>query len=340
MPGGPAENKLIPDDIILSVNGVNVENVEHEFVIRLLKEAKDFIHLVVKRKAVPYEQSNNNNTNGSVMTVEQLNSTGKRHNLAIQQTAATVMANYTNTYQNGHKTATQITGNNLMSNMMNGSTTISSLKPIKLTFNRKDKKELYGIVVGCKYYIKEILPNSLAANEPNLKHGDILLKLNDFEIEQISLIEANRILSKSKENKLHLVVKRNSSSSSEEEDVETEDEQVINELPNALPPQQQQENTTSTPQHHQQNNTSLAYQQASDVLDNGAEVAQVIHTVIAKVPPPLPPTLPPQTLNQNHQQQAAAASTPPGSAIKQLFKQTKPSSGNETNHRFAKFFSK
>lgn len=206
----------------MSVNGVNVENVEHAFVIRLLKEAKDFIHLVIKRKLnQSLVATLNNNTNNITNTTTNNHSplplknpnlaslndlitsqqqqqqpypndvngrndlNNKRHNLAIQQTAATVMANYANTYQNGNGAATvtpngcgsstttttntPTTSNNLMSIMMNSSTSLSSMKPIKICLNKKDKKESFGIILGCKYYIKDILPNSLAASEPSLK---------------------------------------------------------------------------------------------------------------------------------------------------------------------------
>jgi hypothetical protein len=236
------------DDIILSVNGVNVEHVEHSFVIRLLKEAKEFIHLVIKRKIC------NNTNNGTVTSTQLTNTTStnnnninshnnstisnsyqqinpndlmsKRHNMAIQQTAATVMSNYCNqnvpssTSENGSND--QVTsgigngcngnGNDLMSNMMNSTSSMSSMKPFKLTLNRKDnKKEQFGIVLGCKYYIKDILPGSIAASmEPAglIRRGDILLKLNDFTYEQMSLYQANKIIAKTKENKLNLLIKR------------------------------------------------------------------------------------------------------------------------------------
>jgi len=35
----------------------------------------------------------------------------------------------------------------------------------------------YGLVLGCRFFIKEILPNSLAAQEGGLKEGDAILKV-------------------------------------------------------------------------------------------------------------------------------------------------------------------
>ena len=197
----------------MSVNGVNVENVEHGFVIRLLKEAKDFIHLVIKRK-VKQQNEGEYIQNGCET---------KRHNIAIQQTAATVMSNYQNNYQtNLHSsssnstTTTENSNQNLMSIMMNSTQGLSSMKPIKIQLSRKEKKELFGIVLGCKFYVKDIMPHSIASQETNLKKGDILLKLNDLNTDQISLFEANKILSKYKDNKLNLLIKRNDSDDEEE----------------------------------------------------------------------------------------------------------------------------
>ena len=38
----------------------------------------------------------------------------------------------------------------------------------------------YGIVLGCKFFVKEILGNSLAAQEGGLKEGDTVLKVSYF----------------------------------------------------------------------------------------------------------------------------------------------------------------
>lgn len=240
---------------MLCVNGVNVENVEHAFVIRLLKEAKDFIHLVIKR---PISNHTNNTdimmqSSSNINGTNNINNLEKRHNLAIQQTAATVMSNYTNQIQNPNNNntnqKTQMLNTqqqrNLMTQMMNSTTSISSLKPMKVTLNKKEKKDVFGLVLGCKYYIKEILPDSLAFAESNLRKGDIVLKLNDLTCEQFSLNEANKILSKSKDSKLNIVVKRNSITDELEAQFvqqEVTNKQEINENPEPVmgPPSQAQ----------------------------------------------------------------------------------------------------
>lgn len=182
---------------------MNVENVEHAFVIRLLKEAKDFIHLVIKRKlatSIAPPMNGNHAPLDSMMiphhdqtattTIVDAAANIKRHNLAIQQTAATVMANYSNNYQNGNGTTTNgVNGTatptttttttasqpNAISIMMNSSTSLSSMKPIKVSLYKREKKDSFGIVLGCRYYIKDILPNTPAANEPSLKKVSLVL---------------------------------------------------------------------------------------------------------------------------------------------------------------------
>jgi tight junction protein 1 len=209
VPRGPAEHKLYINDKLLSVNGVNIENVEHSFVIRLLKEAKEFIHLVIKRKIndiyntkdkdIMLKELQNSNNIESQSTI-------KRCNQAILQTANTILSNFSQNETNNEPINIQ---NDLTEKITKNQNTIPLLKPIKVTLNRKDKKEGFGIVLGCKYYIKDILTDSLGSHEnSNLRKGDILLKMNDITMEQLSLSEAKKILVKS--NKLNLSVKRNS----------------------------------------------------------------------------------------------------------------------------------
>jgi tight junction protein 1 len=195
---GPAEDKLQPGDRLLTVNGVSVEAVEHSFAIRLLKEAKEFIHLVVKRRL-----NNELASKEAVAKHEEalqpsaISTIRKRCNQAILHTANTLLDNF-----NASETAASDHADYCKS------APVPLLKPIKVTLSRKDKREGFGLVLGCKFYIKEILPESVAAAEANLRKGDVLLRLNDLGMEQLSLGEANKILVKS--GKLHVSVKRNS----------------------------------------------------------------------------------------------------------------------------------
>jgi tight junction protein 3 len=234
VPNGPADGKLMINDKILSVNGVNVENVEHSFVLKLLKEAQDFIHLSIKRKINNYSQQQqqhyfnyNNDKTDDALSNKAIDDSKQRHNMAIEHTAAIVMSNYNN-HSKDDDLNTKISS-------------VSLLKPFKVNLTKRNKgtKESFGVVLGCKYYIKEILPDSIAASEATLCEGDVVLKINDQNIENITLNEAKKLLLKpnGKENKVQLVVKRDSSSNYNKNSTEPTKDSNENPPPPPPPPQ-------------------------------------------------------------------------------------------------------
>ncbi|GFS16934.1 tight junction protein ZO-1, partial [Elysia marginata] len=79
--------------------------------------------------------------------------------------------------------------------------------PFKITLNKKNKKDDFGVVLGCRLYIREISPHSLAAAEATLREGDTVLKINNTPVENISVVEARKLLEKSKE-RLQLIVRK------------------------------------------------------------------------------------------------------------------------------------
>ncbi|CAK5117834.1 unnamed protein product [Meloidogyne enterolobii] len=80
-------------------------------------------------------------------------------------------------------------------------------RTLKFTLSKSRKKDDFGIVLGCKFYIKEILNPKLAEKEPGLKEGDSVLRINGQSLDGVSLDEATRLLQRSRE-KLSLVVQR------------------------------------------------------------------------------------------------------------------------------------
>uniref|UniRef100_A0A1I7S7E3 Tight junction protein ZO-1 n=2 Tax=Bursaphelenchus xylophilus TaxID=6326 RepID=A0A1I7S7E3_BURXY len=80
-------------------------------------------------------------------------------------------------------------------------------RTLKFTLSKSRKKDDFGIVLGCKFYIKEINNPKLAEKEPGLKENDNVLRINGQLLEGLSLDEATRLLQRSRE-KLSLVVQR------------------------------------------------------------------------------------------------------------------------------------
>eukprot|EP00105_Crassostrea_gigas_P017858 XP_011435800.2 PREDICTED: tight junction protein ZO-1 isoform X2 [Crassostrea gigas] len=77
--------------------------------------------------------------------------------------------------------------------------------PLKITLSRKNRREDFGVVLGCKYFIKEITGNSIAAQDGGLKEGDVVLKINSTAIENLSMVDAKKLIEKTKD-KLQLFI--------------------------------------------------------------------------------------------------------------------------------------
>ncbi|XP_018322344.1 tight junction protein ZO-1 [Agrilus planipennis] len=83
--------------------------------------------------------------------------------------------------------------------------------PPKITLTKNSKKEDFGIVLGCKLFVKEISSKAreqLLSTNQVLSEGDFITKINNTNCNDImSLKEAKKIIDSSKE-KLHLTVLR------------------------------------------------------------------------------------------------------------------------------------
>ncbi|XP_033725434.1 tight junction protein ZO-1-like isoform X3 [Pecten maximus] len=77
--------------------------------------------------------------------------------------------------------------------------------PLKITLSKRNRKDDFGVVLGCQYFIKEIIGQSLAAQDGTIKEGDFVLKINNTSVENLSLVEAKRLIEKTKD-KLQLCV--------------------------------------------------------------------------------------------------------------------------------------
>lgn len=80
-------------------------------------------------------------------------------------------------------------------------------RTLKFTLSKSRKKDDFGIVVGCKFYIKEIRNPKLAEKDPGLKEGDSVLRVNGQSLEGATLEEVNKWLERSRD-KLCLVIQR------------------------------------------------------------------------------------------------------------------------------------
>ncbi|XP_064470378.1 tight junction protein ZO-1-like [Ornithodoros turicata] len=78
---------------------------------------------------------------------------------------------------------------------------------LKVTLTKAKKKDDYGVVLGCRIYIKEINNRSIAEKDGGIQEGDVVLKINNTTIDGMTLKEARKLLESSKE-RLQLVLRR------------------------------------------------------------------------------------------------------------------------------------
>ncbi|XP_055932508.1 tight junction protein ZO-1-like isoform X3 [Argiope bruennichi] len=88
------------------------------------------------------------------------------------------------------------------------STNVSSHpSSVKVTLTKSKKKDSFGIVLGCRIYVKEITNQSSIEKDGTIQEGDIILKINSNSTDSMTLKEAKKIIENTKE-KLQLVLKR------------------------------------------------------------------------------------------------------------------------------------
>nr|CAD7434319.1 unnamed protein product [Timema monikensis] len=81
---------------------------------------------------------------------------------------------------------------------------------VVLPVDVNDKEEDFGLVLGCKIYVREVANKALQENKDGstvLQEGDVLLKINNHKADGMSLKEAKKLIDSSKE-RLNLVVRR------------------------------------------------------------------------------------------------------------------------------------
>ncbi|KQS39453.1 tight junction protein ZO-1 isoform X2 [Drosophila erecta] len=190
--GGPAEDRLQVNDRIISVNGVSLENVEYATAVQVLRDSGNTVQLVVKRR-VPLNPINNG---GAV-----------QHQHSHSLSSVGLLAN-----GSGGVAPTPLTSlsqpNSLNSSLVQNA---SSGQPIKVTLTKGGKKDDYGVVLGCRLFVKEISSKAreqLNANGYSLQEGDIITRIHNTNCgDTMSLKEAKKIIDGCKE-RLNLVVLR------------------------------------------------------------------------------------------------------------------------------------
>ncbi|CAF4646653.1 unnamed protein product [Rotaria sp. Silwood1] len=80
-----------------------------------------------------------------------------------------------------------------------------SQPPVKCILNKTRKDEKFGIVLGCRYFIKKI-PYKNDDKFMNLHEGDEVIKINETLVDRLTLHEAQKLIDKAKERLVLFVI--------------------------------------------------------------------------------------------------------------------------------------
>lgn len=166
------------NDRIITANGISLENVEYATAVQVLRDSGNTVTLVVKRRVAMASG-----------------------NYQQQQAGSSAMSNHQ------HQLSLSSMGGN---GLING----SHQQQIKVVINKTSKKDDFGIVLGCRLFVKEISSRTreqLSANGFSLHEGDIISRVHNTNCnDAMSIKDAKKLIDTCKE-RLTLAVVRDSS---------------------------------------------------------------------------------------------------------------------------------
>uniref|UniRef100_A0A8K9X9U8 Tight junction protein 1b n=1 Tax=Oncorhynchus mykiss TaxID=8022 RepID=A0A8K9X9U8_ONCMY len=185
--GGPAEGLLQENDRVTMVNAVSMDNVEHAYAVQQLRKSGKNAKITMSEHEEDEEDS---------------------YDEEIYETRSTRSG--PNAYSGvGGASARERSGSRerSLSPRSDRRSLNQPPRPAKVTLVKSRKNEEYGLRLASHIFVKDISPESLAARDGNIQEGDVVLKINGTVTENLSLIDAKKLIERSK-GKLKMVVQR------------------------------------------------------------------------------------------------------------------------------------
>uniref|UniRef100_A0A182VS10 Tight junction protein ZO-1 n=1 Tax=Anopheles minimus TaxID=112268 RepID=A0A182VS10_9DIPT len=216
---GPAEGQLQVNDRIISVNGVSLENVEYATAVQVLRDSGNTVTLMVKRRVPNHSLMHPlPGTNMHGMTGPGGGGVGGLPGTLAGSGGGAMGGMAAGVGMNSHQHQHSISSTGLGLGANNG-----SQQQIKVIVTKANKKDDFGIVLGCRLFIRvgsvcwrntalqEIsskTKDQLAANGYSLQEGDLVTRIHNTNCnDSMSLKEAKKIIDGCKE-RLTLAVLR------------------------------------------------------------------------------------------------------------------------------------
>ncbi|XP_077451393.1 tight junction protein 1b isoform X3 [Stigmatopora argus] len=215
--GGPAEGLLQENDRVVMVNAVSMDNVEHAYAVQQLRKSGKIAKITIRRKRkvhVPMGRL------GERETMSEHDEEEDSYDEEIYETRSGRSGAYSGMGGAMGRRSGRSCGRRERERERSCSRERSLSprsdrrshnlppRPAKVTLVKSRKNEAeYGLRLASHIFVKDISPESLAARDGNIQEGDVVLKINGTVTENLSLIDAKKLIERSK-GKLKMVVQR------------------------------------------------------------------------------------------------------------------------------------
>ncbi|XP_050971499.1 tight junction protein ZO-1 isoform X14 [Labeo rohita] len=209
--GGPAEGLLQENDRVVMVNGVSMDNVEHAYAVQQLRKSGKNAKITIRRKRkvqIPVSRGGDRETMSEREEeddTEEDDYEGPAHAGGASGGTSRRNERSGSTGRRDHSNSRERS----VSPRSDRRSVASNVppRPSKVTLVKSRKNEEYGLRLASHIFVKDISPESLAARDGNIQEGDVVLKINGTVTENLSLIDAKKLIERSK-GKLKMVVQR------------------------------------------------------------------------------------------------------------------------------------
>uniref|UniRef100_A0A8C9YH40 Zona occludens protein 1 n=1 Tax=Sander lucioperca TaxID=283035 RepID=A0A8C9YH40_SANLU len=223
--GGPAEGLLQENDRVVMVNAVSMDNVEHAYAVQQLRKSGKNAKITIRRKRkvqIPVSRPGDRETMSEHEEEDSDEDDGHDHHSGhgSQSTYGGASGGTGTGTGTGRRRDRERSNSGRRDHSASRERSISPRsdrrsqtssappRPAKVTLVKSRKNEVeYGLRLASHIFVKDISPESLAARDGNIQEGDVVLKINGTVTENLSLIDAKKLIERSK-GKLKMVVQR------------------------------------------------------------------------------------------------------------------------------------
>ncbi|KAJ8247816.1 hypothetical protein GJAV_G00250840 [Gymnothorax javanicus] len=215
--GGPAEGMLQENDRVVMVNAVSMDNVEHAYAVQQLRKSGKNAKITIRRKRkvqIPVARPGLRETVSEHEEEEEEEEEDSYDDETVydERSARGGMGGAVGRRgeRGGAGRERSVSRERRSLSPRSDRRSLSSTlppRPAKVTLVKSRRNEEYGLRLASHIFVKDISPESLAARDGNIQEGDVVLKINGTVTENLSLLDAKKLIERSK-GKLKMVVQR------------------------------------------------------------------------------------------------------------------------------------